>query len=136
MQDVSKGEGRTVLFVSHNMSSIGMLCKHCVLLENGGLSMLGDTHDVINTYISRNHQINFKRIDNVVLMKGFRICDFTIEQNGESSDELEQGMPFAVSFEAISELDFDVDLTFNFEVNTEGGLYRVLEMNFRIIPSE
>ena len=122
MQDVSKGEGRTVLFVSHNMSSIGMLCKHCVLLENGGLSMLGDTHDVINTYISRNHQINFKRIDNVVLMKGFRICDFTIEQNGESSDELEQGMPFAVSFEAISELDFDVDLTFNFEVNTEGGL--------------
>ena len=35
MQDVSKGEGRTVLFVSHNMASIRQLCKSAVLLKDG-----------------------------------------------------------------------------------------------------
>ena len=35
MQDVSKGEGRTVLFVSHNMGSMQRLCSRGVLLENG-----------------------------------------------------------------------------------------------------
>ena len=33
MQDVSRGEGRTVLFVSHNMASVKSLCKTGVLLE-------------------------------------------------------------------------------------------------------
>ena len=35
MKDVSQGQGRTVLFVSHNMASVKALCKHGVLLENG-----------------------------------------------------------------------------------------------------
>ena len=41
MQDVSRGEGRTVLFVSHNMASIKSLCKHGVLLENGHVKYSG-----------------------------------------------------------------------------------------------
>ncbi len=35
MQDVSKGEGRTVLFVSHNMASMRTLCNRGILLSNG-----------------------------------------------------------------------------------------------------
>ena len=35
MKDVSQGQGRTVLFVSHNMTSVKQLCKHGILLENG-----------------------------------------------------------------------------------------------------
>ena len=35
MQDVSKGEGRTVLFVSHNMAAVKSLCKTGVVLKNG-----------------------------------------------------------------------------------------------------
>ena len=42
MQDVSRGEGRTVLFVSHNMGSIKALCKHGLLLENGKVKYSGD----------------------------------------------------------------------------------------------
>ena len=42
MQDVSRGEGRTVLFVSHNMTSIKALCKRGVILENGFLVDDGD----------------------------------------------------------------------------------------------
>ena len=35
MKDVSQGQGRIVLFVSHNMASVRALCNHGVLLENG-----------------------------------------------------------------------------------------------------
>ena len=119
MQDVSKGEGRTVLFVSHNMASIGLLCKHCVLLENGMLSMIGDTPDVINAYISQNYKINYRTIEDVEVTKEFRICDFAIEQNGNQTDELEQGSPFSLSFIATNDLDSDVEFSFNIEVKTE-----------------
>ncbi len=119
MQDVSRGEGRTVLFVSHNMASIGMLCKHCILLENGMLSKMGDTTEIINAYISQNYKINYKTIDDVIVTDGFRICNFAIEQNGNATDEVEQGSPFALSFYAINDLDTDVELIFNIEVKTE-----------------
>ena len=36
MQDLSTGEGRTVLFVSHNMASVKTLCDRGIVLENGG----------------------------------------------------------------------------------------------------
>lgn len=122
MQDVSNGEGRTVLFVSHNMASIGMLCKHCILLENGMLSKMGDTHEIINAYISQNYRINLRAIEDVEVTKGFRICDFAIEQNGNATDEVEQGAPFALSFCATNDLDSDVEFVFNIEVKTEDAV--------------
>jgi lipopolysaccharide transport system ATP-binding protein len=53
MQDVSRNEGRTVLFVSHNMGSIQRLCKSGILLENGILSKYGIVNTVIEYYISQ-----------------------------------------------------------------------------------
>ncbi len=55
MQDVSKGEGRTVLFVSHNMASIRALCKTGVLLEYGQVKYTGEISDVVNFYIRDNN---------------------------------------------------------------------------------
>lgn len=52
MQDVSRGEGRTVLFVSHNMTSIRKLCKTGVLLNNGQIICSGQIDDVVNNYLS------------------------------------------------------------------------------------
>lgn len=54
MQDVSRGEGRTVLFVSHNMGSIKALCKHGLLLENGKVKYSGDISQTITEYLSDN----------------------------------------------------------------------------------
>lgn len=51
MQDISKGGGRTVLFVSHNMASISTLCTRCVVLENGTVSYVGDTDAAIDFYL-------------------------------------------------------------------------------------
>lgn len=51
MGDVAK-EGRTVLFVSHNMAAISNLCKRCILFENGKIVMNDQTETVINHYLS------------------------------------------------------------------------------------
>jgi len=51
MQNISKGEGRTVLFVSHNMGAVKSLCPKCLLMENGRVSLIGETNNVISRYI-------------------------------------------------------------------------------------
>ena len=52
MREVSRGEGRTVLFVSHNMASIKKLCKSGILLENGQIAFQGNVSDTVATYLS------------------------------------------------------------------------------------
>ncbi|MDR2475670.1 MAG: ATP-binding cassette domain-containing protein, partial [Bacteroidales bacterium] len=52
MQDVSRNEGRTVLFVSHNMTAVKNLCKTGIMLRNGMLSYSGTINDVVNYYLS------------------------------------------------------------------------------------
>jgi lipopolysaccharide transport system ATP-binding protein len=54
MQDISKGQGRTVLFVSHNMDAIQRLCSSCLLLEGGELISNGDTANTVAHYLSLN----------------------------------------------------------------------------------
>lgn len=58
MGEVSKGEGRTVLFVSHNMGAISNLCKDVILLGHGEVKYKGATAQGINTFLN-----NFQKID-------------------------------------------------------------------------
>jgi lipopolysaccharide transport system ATP-binding protein len=51
MEDVSKS-GRTILFVSHNMTAVKHLCSHCVYMESGKLVTMDTTDKVINSYLS------------------------------------------------------------------------------------
>lgn len=52
MKDISTGQGRTVLFVSHNMGSIRSLCKRGVLLENGRVKADGEVNAICDMYLS------------------------------------------------------------------------------------
>jgi lipopolysaccharide transport system ATP-binding protein len=52
MGDISKGEGRTVLFVSHNMAAVQNLCSKGIYLENGKIKNLGEIKDVLIQYNS------------------------------------------------------------------------------------
>ena len=54
MHDVSKGEGRTVLFVSHNMDAVLNLCKTGILLENGKVKLISSAKEAIEAYTSSN----------------------------------------------------------------------------------
>lgn len=52
MDEVSKGEGRTVLFVSHNMGAVKKLCRSAVLLNNGVVTMIDSSAAVIDKYLA------------------------------------------------------------------------------------
>jgi lipopolysaccharide transport system ATP-binding protein len=59
MGDVSKGEGRTVLFVSHNLGAVSTLCQKGLLLNNGMLVYNSNINDVLSKYATLNiSQIN------------------------------------------------------------------------------
>jgi ABC-type polysaccharide/polyol phosphate transport system ATPase subunit len=54
MQSISKDEGRTVLFVSHNMDAIQRLCSQCLMLEKGKLVANDITSNVLASYLSNS----------------------------------------------------------------------------------
>lgn len=54
MNDVAKGDGRTVLFVSHNMAAVRNLCTRGVVLQNGQLVFDGKTNDAVDYYVGTN----------------------------------------------------------------------------------
>lgn len=54
MNDISKGDGRTVLFVSHQMEAVAALTDHAVCLTNGKVAKKGKTSDVIKHYLENN----------------------------------------------------------------------------------
>ena len=51
MKDISTGQGRTVLFVSHNMQSVQNLCTRGIVLEKGQVAFDGDVSSSINRYL-------------------------------------------------------------------------------------
>jgi len=58
MGDVSKGEGRTILFVSHNMGAVNSLCPKAILLNNGEVDSIGDSSDIVSRYLRKNNPTN------------------------------------------------------------------------------
>jgi lipopolysaccharide transport system ATP-binding protein len=64
MGDISKGEGRTVLFVSHNMAAVQSLCSKGILLENGRVSCNDEIRLVVDKYMVSNRIPNFWKQNN------------------------------------------------------------------------
>ncbi len=69
MQDISQGEGRTVLFVSHSMAAVQSLCTRAILMENGTIKKVGDVNDIIESYLQIDEG------DNTSLVKYLRDAD-------------------------------------------------------------
>ena len=84
MQDVSKGEGRTVLFVSHNMTSVKALCKRGVILKDGMLVDDGEIDTIVSHYLrGDNAAANYKTWDQPEISnKGFELLEIGIRKKG------------------------------------------------------
>ncbi len=98
MQDVSRGEGRTVLFVSHNMGSIATLCSKGVMLSKGMVSYIGDVQSCIARYLadasSQSVYIG-NNVDNQVYYKRVAIEN----ERGEVTDSIAYNSSIYVHFE-------------------------------------
>ena len=58
MKDISSGEGRTVLFVSHDLNAISQLCSRVILIDKGSIKEVGSVNDIINIYLSDHSKSN------------------------------------------------------------------------------
>lgn len=90
MRDVSRGEGRTVLFVSHNMTSIKSLCRRGVILRNGMLVDDGDVDTVVTHYLRGDNLIDNYKSWAVPEIKsgGFELMGVGVRRKGGSFDDV------------------------------------------------
>ena len=104
IQSVAAREGRTVLFVSHNMAAVRGLCHRSLLLENGRLIHDGSTDMVMAKYlISGNHQGEFCWGENPPTAEGLRLHKaYLRDSNGNCAGRLacEERFDIVVEFEA------------------------------------
>lgn len=131
MQDISKGEGRTVLFVSHNMGSVRALCKTGILLNQGQVEMIDDINTVVDKYTSINtsdikKEIKINNSDHVAAVnKEFEYTNIKI-LNDVFNVSNEEPLEFEVSFKRnktnIKRCQFGIIIK-NEEEIFVGGLY-------------
>ena len=102
MQDISSGNGRTVLFVSHNMASIKRLCRHGVLLENGEIKYTGLINDVVKQYTSGEDQLSenvfFEDLTKAPGNENIRIQSFALTPNKGDEINVESGIHVKLAF--------------------------------------
>ena len=104
MKDVSQGEGRTVLFVSHNMASIRSLCSRGVLLEKGMVKLDGKVDDVVSYYLQSNavdvdnNNLYFEDINTALGNDNIRIRSFSISPTMGPDLNIESGITLKLCF--------------------------------------
>lgn len=96
MDEISKKEGRTIIFVSHNMSAIENLCARCILIDNGFIKMMGETKNIVNYYIEISiYASTGISIENRIDRKGngyIRFCNVKfLNEKGEYSNLFRSG---------------------------------------------
>ena len=124
-------QGRTVLYVSHQLETIATLCTRCVFLQKGHLIMDGKPREVIDHYYQSLRSLKSRRWNEDPARHGngeFRFLDFWIEnRDGHKTDVLRSGedYKFILTYDVPSQEDlknFDIEIKIltagNFHVTT------------------
>ncbi len=91
MGEMSKGEGRTVLFVSHNMDAVKLFCNKGLLLNNGSIEFNGRALDTINIYQSTffiKGGLTWVNKDNSFTNQYFKPLEFSIKVKGTDQESM------------------------------------------------
>jgi lipopolysaccharide transport system ATP-binding protein len=105
MQDVSHNQGRTVLFVSHNMGSVRKLCNKGILLENGFKTYEGEINSVIDKYLVRGS--SFQKAFKPFLIEELGIAVTKIAVNENNEGKVFPFLPLLVTIELESKQDLN-----------------------------
>ena len=122
MQDVSTGEGRTVLFVSHNMASLRRLCTKGMVFKDGQIAMeTTDVDDAINYYLGSSvTDIENRNIANRIDRKGNQSVKIVYLDllNAYGNNEINVDTPLTIRFKYVSKSD-DFIGNFMISINSE-----------------
>lgn len=128
MEEVTGKAGRTILFVSHNMSAVEKLCPKSILLGKGRIIMAGETRKVIEHYLKYEYEKNAEHEKLFPLaIKDIVIHGFRISQKNSLTMHLDCDAPFEI------EIDFETltDLTlFRAGIYVKNALGDVLVRSF------
>ena len=125
MSEISKGEGRTLLFVSHNISSIRTLCNKGILLNNGCIEISSVIDEVITNYY-KNENINLLNNKNIDTFKKVRIENVDVNQikilnlHNQEVNSLFFLQNFKVVFEVTSKIIYE-NVVITLIINNEFG---------------
>ena len=124
MREAANKDGRTVLYVSHNMNTIRQLCDRCIVLDKGQVIFEGDVEKAISVYYGHDDTIlNHYVYDGKQRNSAQSNEDFVIKEFTARADKL--------SFLYGSKFDFELkiyskyvqkDVALRFEVKTSGGV--------------
>jgi lipopolysaccharide transport system ATP-binding protein len=102
MEEVTNKDGRTILFVSHNMSAIEQLCKKTILLKDGRIEAFGPTEEVILHYLEKDtNEATTVIKPNNVLDAQIRKISFSDGDSLSSSIPIHKPIILEVEFEVI-----------------------------------
>jgi len=113
MGDVSKGEGRTVLFVSHNMASVKTLCNTGILMNNGTLQEQGSVNRILDLYVSFSTNSNSKFLYKEDVNKAAQVLDIRI---------LNSKMNMTNEFSHLEDIYFDIKVELRKHINARVNL--------------
>ncbi|MEK7641492.1 MAG: ABC transporter ATP-binding protein [Patescibacteria group bacterium] len=130
MDQITREDGRTILFVSHNMEAVRKLCNRCILIEKGVVKASGDTDEIISMYL-KDPLVREKGVD--VRMRHDRkgagrvkIDSFFIEENGKKVNTLKTGGSYTLCFEYTTDGSPVNDVNATFSITAESGTPLIL----------
>jgi lipopolysaccharide transport system ATP-binding protein len=126
MQDITKGEGRTILFVSHNLAAVENFCEKSIFIEKGKLKMIGETNSIIQQYLTTVSSVGGLKLSELTDRKGnqqLKFLDYWFEQDGiycetnlEAFVNLKIGIEYEVNdYENIHNLQIDLGINDMYE---------------------
>lgn len=123
MGEVSKGEGRTVLFVSHNMASIKALCNQSILLKNGNLELMNSTDQIISKYMGADiEHMNYRSLNE--MKDGFKLISVGLRNaNCDFEDFIYRNIPIELVFHYDNQTEYNGEIYFNVKLKDSDGNY-------------
>lgn len=119
MKSVSDKEGRTVLFVSHNMTAVKSLCTYGIYMQNGKIAGVGEIQTVVDNYVSGEALSSRKEVN--ATKDDFTVGGIEFIDNGiEGNFDIDKELVFNIEVRSESSFEFiNVNLFFN---AAEGGV--------------
>lgn len=128
MGDVSKGEGRTVLFVSHNLTAVKELCKSGILLNQGRLSYSGRVEEAVLAYqknsLTKSSYIHEGLLNEAMGNENIRILEFCVSPKIGQLIDVDSGVIVKLKFYNSSP-NINLDATFELRTFEEVIVFHV-----------
>jgi lipopolysaccharide transport system ATP-binding protein len=120
MQDISKGQGRTVLFVSHNMMSVKSICTKALILEKGRITEYGQVNEIVDKYLmnASNETASFYILEQKV--DQIHVNSIAIKDNGiNGSFDIDKDLEFEIKLKSKENYEMiNINIFFNLSDGT------------------